>query len=253
MLRTNYEDGNIELIRFRNFIQENEIIHNIILYKIECVNYDYKGNFIIDDGSRCEIVKPIDESKHIKAMYEYLIDITDKEEDIRFRARKFYLKSGKWNDIIREFLEKVFKPLVDFITDSLSMEMMIMETGKQETHIHQNIQNNYGSANIAQRDIHSINNVNNNDSEEIIKLVNSLKELIATEEIDDEVKEEVIDDLETIEEQMKSEKPKFIKIKKAYQGIKNFATSIPSKLVQATAIVTQLTELIEKIQPFVNK
>ena len=32
---------------------------------------------------------PIDESKHIKAMYDYLIDITNKEEDIRWRAISF--------------------------------------------------------------------------------------------------------------------------------------------------------------------
>ena len=45
---------------------------------------------------------------------------------------KFYLYgNGKWNDIIREYLDKAFKPLVDFIVDSLSMEMI--EMGKCKT------------------------------------------------------------------------------------------------------------------------
>ncbi|MBB6629987.1 hypothetical protein [Clostridium algidicarnis] len=74
---------------------------------------------------------PIDESKHIKAMYEYLIDITNEKADIRWRVQRFYHSRGKWNDIIREYLDKLFKPLVDFIIDSLSMEMIEMETVKQ--------------------------------------------------------------------------------------------------------------------------
>ena len=143
MLKTNYDDGNIQLIRFRRFIEENEVINRIIQDKIINIDYDYKNNFIVEDGGRASISIPIDESKHIKAMYDYLIDITNKEEDIRWRAYKFYHGNGKWNDIIREYLDKAFKPLVDFIVDSLSMEMIEMESVKQETHIHQNINKNY--------------------------------------------------------------------------------------------------------------
>ena len=31
MLKTDYNDGNIQLIRFRKFIQENELINNILI------------------------------------------------------------------------------------------------------------------------------------------------------------------------------------------------------------------------------
>lgn len=253
MLTTKYDEGNIQLIRFRKFIQENELINSIIQDKIRNIDYEYKGNFIVEGDGWSSISIPIDESKHIKAMYDYLLDITNEEEDIRGRARKFYHSSSKWNDIIREYLDRVFKPLVDFIIDSLSMEMMTMENSGQETHIHQNIQNNYGSANIAQRDVQSITNFNNNDSEEIIRLVNSLKEVLSNEEIEEEAKEEVIDDLETIEQEIKNESPKHVKIRKAWQGVKKFMSEIPERLVKATIIVTQCEELYEKLKPFIEK
>jgi hypothetical protein len=253
MLTTKYDDGNIQLIRFRRFIQENELINSIIQEKIRDVDYDYKKEFIVEDGGWSSIVIPIDESKHIKAMFDYLIDITNEEKDIRGVAHKFYHHSGKWNDIIREYLDKAFKPLVDFIVDSLSMEMIGMEVVKQETHIHQNINTNYGTASIAQGNIDSVNNVTISDIQEIKELVESLKCLIIIEEIDEEVKEEVIDDLETIKEEINSEKPKHIRIKKASQGIKNFLSKIPQGIATASVIATQGIELYEKLKPFIEK
>ena len=86
MLKTNYDDGNIQLIRFRKFIEENEVINRIIQDKITDIDYDYKNNFIVEDDGWASISIPIDESKHIKAMYDYLVDITNEEEDIRWRA-----------------------------------------------------------------------------------------------------------------------------------------------------------------------
>lgn len=253
MLTTKYDDGNIHLIRFRKFIQENELINNIVQEKIQDVDYDYKKDFIVEDGGWSIISIPIDESNHVKAMFDYLIDITNEEEDIRWRAHKFCHGSGKWNDIIREYLDKAFKPLVDFIVDSLSMEMIGMETVKQETHIHQNINTNYGTASIAQGNIDSINNVTSNDIQEVRKLVESLKTLIIKEEIGEEVKEGIVDDLETIEEEVNSEKPKHIRIKKACQGLKNFAAKIPQGIAKATVIAAQCVELYEKLKPLIEK
>lgn len=255
MLKTDYNDGNIQLIRFRKFIQENELINNIIQEKIRDIDYDYKGNFIVEDDSWSSISIPIDDGEHIKAMYDYLIDITNEEEDIRWRAQKFSRSSGskKWNDIIREYLDKAFKPLVDFIVDSLSMEMIGMENIKQETHIHQNINKNYGTASIAQGNIESVNNVTLNDLKDVKELVESIKDLIIKEEIDEEIKEEVVDDLETIEQEINSENPKHVKIRKAWYGVKSFISKIPEGVKKATIIATQCWESYEKLKPFIEK
>ena len=188
-------------------------------------------------------------------MYDYLIDITNEEEDIRWRAQKFSRSSGskKWNDIIREYLDKAFKPLVDFIVDSLSMEMIGMDNIKQETHIHQNINKNYGTASIAQGNIESVNNVTLNDLKDVKELVESIKDLIIKEEIDEEIKEEVVDDLETIEQEINSENPKHVKIRKAWYGVKSFISKIPEGVKKATIIATQCWELYEKLKPFIEK
>ena len=48
MLKTSYDEENI--IKFRKFIEENEVINRIIQDKIINIDYDYKNNFIVEDG-----------------------------------------------------------------------------------------------------------------------------------------------------------------------------------------------------------
>ncbi|EHI99774.1 hypothetical protein CDLVIII_3200 [Clostridium sp. DL-VIII] len=256
MLTTDCKEGNIQLIRFRMFIQEDKIISRIISKKIKDIEYDYKKDFIIcPDGDYWNYINiPIDESKHIKAMYDYLIDITKEEKDLRGIASSFQHSSNTWNDIVRSYLDMMFKPLVDFIVDNLSMEMIAMEPGKNETHIHQSINNNYGTANIAERDIYSINNSNANSIQDIINLISDIKKNIEEiNEIEEDSKEEVMDDLDVIQEQVKSENPKYIKLKKAYSGIKRFITKLPQNIGIATMIVTKLNELGQNIEPIIEK
>lgn len=252
MLNTNYTEGNLHLIRLKNYIDENQLIHEIINNKIKDVEYNYQTNFISEDDGWYLLNIPINSSEHIKAIYVYLIDMTKEEKDIKETARCFYCNSDSWNDIIRSYLGNVFKPLVDFIIDSLSMEMMIMEPEKTETHIQQNIGTNYGTANIAERDINSVNNINIDDAKEIVTLIAELKKIIENEKMDQDIKDDVIDDLETVQEQVNTKEPKYVKLKKAYQGLKSFITYIPNGIVQATLIVTKLNNLTQKIQSFMG-
>ena len=254
MLNSTYDEGNLQLIRFRNYIQDNKIINAIIENKIDGV--EAQGNFISDedDGYWYTLNIPIDEAEHIKSMYYYLIEMTEEEKDLRGVAVRFHHSDEKWNDIIRSYLEKVFKPLVDFIVDSLSMEMMIMEPEKNETHIHQSINNNYGTANVAQGNICSTNKANVNDINNIIKLISEIKGTINNiEEIDTEEKEEVFDDLEVIQEQIQNDNPKYIKLKKAYQGVKNFIAKLPEHLTEAILITTKINELGQSVQPLLEQ
>lgn len=254
MLNSTYDERNLQLIRFRKFIQENKIISAIIEEKIN--DAKVQENFISaeDDGYWYTVNIPIDESEHIKSIYYYLIDITKEEKDLTGIAGRFYHNSKKFNDVIRSYLERVFKPLVDFIVDSLSMEMMIMEPEKNETHIHQSIKNNYGTANVAQGNICSTNNANINDIDNIIKLISEVKGAIQNiEEIDEEEKEEVFDDLEIMQEQVQSDKPKYIKLKKAYQGVKTFIDKLPKHLTEAILITTKINELGQSVQPLIER
>ncbi|MCI9110487.1 MAG: hypothetical protein HFH47_01590 [Bacilli bacterium] len=253
MLTTDANDGNIKLIRFRRFIQETKLINNLIQEEIKDIDYDYKGNFIVEEGPWYSVSIPLDRGEHIKAMYDYLIDITNQGVDIRGVAHRFSRGGGKkWNDIVREYMNKVFKPLVNFIVDGLTMEMIEMEKTKQETHIHQNINQNYGTASIAQGNIESVNHVKLNDAMEIKGIIDSFKELIMKEEIDEELREGVMYDLEDIEQEIERDTPKLGRVKRAWKRIQDFMTKLPETVTTYTLMTQQCMELYEKIRPFIG-
>ena len=104
MLKTNYDDGNIQLIRFRRFIEENEVINRIIQDKIINIDYDYKNNFIVEDGGRASISIPIDESKHIKAMYD-LIQFMVSDDRNFGNVFHSYLADGNLNERMKSFMK----------------------------------------------------------------------------------------------------------------------------------------------------
>jgi len=118
-----------------------------------------------------------------------------------------------------------------------------------------NIEKNYGTNNTAQGDIHSNNVVNitkDTNSDDIIKLINEIVKLLKEEKFDDEIKEEIIDDLETIQEQTEQVEPKKIKLKKACDSIKSFILKIPQGLTQVTVITEGLNKLIKEIDKFIS-
>lgn len=110
--------------------------------------------------------------------------------------------------------------------------------------------NNGTINNTTHGSIQSINIVNQNNKD-IINLIENIKKLINNEEIENDIKEGVIDDLEIIQTEIESENPKQVKLKKALKGIKDFAGKLPSMLPKAVLIVTQLGELIEKLKSIV--
>ena len=59
----------------------------------------------------------------------------------------YFVPSGaKFDEIIRNFLDKAFKPLIDFINDAISKELMLLEDDKVPTFT-QNIEKVYGTVN----------------------------------------------------------------------------------------------------------
>ena len=71
-LRTEYNNEDIPLRRFYNYIETEKTIKEIIDNKIKDVEYDYHDCFTKDEFGRSYINIPLDEGEHIKAMYDYL-------------------------------------------------------------------------------------------------------------------------------------------------------------------------------------
>ena len=254
MLSSSADEGNIHLIRLKDFMDNNEIISNIVNKRIKTVNYDYKKEKFIDiDGEEYWIEPniPIDEDEHMKAIYDYLSDMTNEKKSLIGISVRFHHKSNSYDDIVRNYLDIVFKPLVNYINDCLTEEMMNIEPKKTEKIINQHIENNYGANNFAEGNIISNNYVNVGTQVDINSLINNLCDFIKNEdEIKEEDKEDIIDELQVISEQVNSEQPKKRRIEKAYNRVKEMVINLPEKVLKAEAFVVGLDKLVKALIKF---
>ena len=125
---------------------------------------------------------------------------------------------------------------------------MNIEPKKTEKIINQHIENNYGSNNFAEGNITSNNYVNVGLQEDINSLINNLCNFIKNEEeINEEEKEDIIDELQVISEQVNSEQPKKRMIEKAYNRVKEMVKNLPEKVLKAEALVVALDKLVRSL------
>lgn len=261
LLTSTDNTANINLSRFLKFINENELIKGYIDSRIAGVEYDFRVCFDLDSDGWAEFNPPEDESCHIKAQYDYLTFINNEENvGVRTQAMRYCWSDRKINNQIQKFLDMAFKPLIDFINDQLSMEMIVYDEEAKATNGNtyiQNIETLNGTAN--QQDSGVINAYyTNNDTTTMIslidKLVSSLAEIpdVSSEEI-----ENVKDDLEMVQEQLKTDAPKKNRMSKALNGIKKFVGDFSMKLAVslATGAVTgaDWNLLIQQLESFIDK
>lgn len=255
LLRTSYEQADVALTRFYNFINGTNWIYNLLQPIITETDYDFRECFMPSD-SRREFVIPLDEKKHIKAQYDYMRYIIESEKvNILGLAMKHCINEKKFDDMVQVFFSDAFKPLIDYINDSISKEMILI--GGDTTQVPAvNIGNNYGTANIQGKGtINSTNTVNlaSNEIKQLIEKIMPSLEYI--QDVPEEEKVSVQDDLESIQEQLVSATPKKNRIQKALNGIKEFVKNFPMSLavnMATTAIVNaDWVTLIQQIELFV--
>ena len=255
LLRTSYEQADVALTRFYNFINGTNWIYNLLQPIITETDYDFRECFMPSD-SRREFVIPLDEKKHIKAQYDYMRYIIESEKvNILGLAMKHCINEKKFDDMVQVFFSDAFKPLIDYINDSISKEMILI--GGDTTQVPAvNIGNNYGTANIQGKGtINSTNTVNlaSNEIKQLIEKIMPSLEYI--QDVPEEEKVSVQDDLESIQEQLVSATPKKNRIQKALNGIKEFVKNFPMSLavnMATTAIVNaDWVTVIQQIELFV--
>ena len=255
LLRTSHEQADVALTRFYNFINGTNWIYNLLQPIITETDYDFRECFMPSDRRR-EFVIPLDEKKHIKAQYDYMRYIIESEKvNILGLAMKHCINEKKFDDMVQVFFSDAFKPLIDYINDSISKEMILI--GGDTTQVPAvNIGNNYGTANIQGKGtINSTNTVNlaSNEIKQLIEKIMPSLEYI--QDVPEEEKVSVQDDLESIQEQLVSATPKKNRIQKALNGIKEFVKNFPMSLavnMATTAIVNaDWVTLIQQIELFV--
>jgi hypothetical protein len=260
LLNSTDDTADINLSRFLKFIDANELISDFINDKISGVDYDFKKCFCVDDSYGADYNPPEDETCHIKAQYDYLKFINNEDKiSVRGQAMQYNWSSRKINDNIQSFLDMAFKPLIDFINDQLSMQMIVCDeeakTMGGNTYI-QNIGNVNGSANQQHSGVINAYNTTNDVSSMMTLIDKLLSSLPKLQGIDKEEIENVKDDLEMVQEQLKSDKPKKNRIGKALVGIKRFAEDFSMKLAVtlATGAVTGMdwSMLLQQLESFVK-
>jgi hypothetical protein len=250
-LRTTNNDKYIYVKRLYAYLNEQPIIQDIISKKIAGSDYDCEQ--FVDPASHMghgnKVNIPVNEADHIKAMYSLLGELAGSENQsmIGIAMSFHYTSSRKFDDIIQSFLEKVFKPLIDFIVDALSKEMMVLEQSKLTPQFNQHIEHNYGTANVGET-ITSTNIVQQSDLQEILSLITTLKSEIENSSVGEQEKESVFDDLDVIKEQAEADTPKPSRLKKAISGIKTFVAGATGGATAATALVVSANTLVEKLE-----
>lgn len=260
LLNSTDDTADINLSRFLKFINGNELISELIKNKISNIDYDFRKCYNIGCSGWANFNPPEDEACHIKAQYDYLIFINNEDKiNVRGQAMRYCWSSRKINDNIQSFLDMAFKPLIDFINDQLSMEMLVYDEEEKvmggNTYI-QNIETVNGFANQLNNGAINIDNTTNDINSMLTlidKLISSLSEI---QGIDSEEIENVKDDLEIVQEQLKSDAPKRNRIRKALVGIKRFAGDFSMKLAVtlAAGAVTQTdwTLLLQQLENFIK-
>jgi hypothetical protein len=260
LLNSTDDTADINLSRFLKFIGGNELILAFINDKISGVDYDFKKCFDIGCSGWANFNPPEDETCHIKAQYDYLKFINNEDKiSVRGQAMQYNWSSRKINDNIQSFLDMAFKPLIDFINDQLSMQMIVCDeeakTMGGNTYI-QNIGNVNGSANQQHSGVINAYNTTNDVSSMMTLIDKLLSSLPKLQGIDKEEIENVKDDLEMVQEQLKSDKPKKNRIGKALVGIKRFAEDFSMKLAVtlATGAVTGMdwSMLLQQLESFIK-
>ena len=166
-------------------------------------------------------------------------------------AIEFPCGSKKITDYLQNFIDLAFKPLIDYIQDELSKQMIIVE----EENMGVNMSNNQGVINYAKNgsNIKSDNIINQNDLAEISRLIATIQDDLSLVELSKDEKECLIDDVELVQEQLQCSVEKPTRLKKAFNNIKSFLTNSSLLTGAGITLANNISQLITIVQPYIDK
>lgn len=248
LMNTNYEECDANFRRFKKYIDENELISNIIQEKIKLSSIDYKECFLIQNSSWGEEFSvPNDESDHIKAIYDYM-DMIEKSDIAFFNIAGLYsCQSNKFVDIIHNFNTKVILPLIDYVNIELSKKLLeydefyptINFSGNNSPVFFQST----GNQNVTYVD---------NDLDKINALISSIITSISDLESNVINKDELKDDIAIMQESLNSNKPNIPRIKRIFDKVSNTICGITTTIGGVALISDKLHELWPLIEKFIK-
>lgn len=242
VLTSEYDTFDNNLKRLLKYISETE---NIRKYIDSCTkkeeNFDVENDVkkVSSNYGKYVFKSFIEEEKEVSYTYQVLKYITD--NNISFMGYTFgYSASTKYNDKIQGFNDKFILPFINEIEGNYEGICIEMGVDDNDNYF---ITNNGGQVNIA-RDESTINAIQNNYSK-IDKLVDQVKNCINSID-DDELKNEIIDNIEGLQEEIKKENPKKGVIKSITGALKNILPKIPMA-IELTAAITEIVLFVSSL------
>ncbi|HIQ90968.1 MAG TPA: hypothetical protein IAB27_05035 [Candidatus Coprosoma intestinipullorum] len=243
VLTSDFQVFNANLKRLINFIDSIEIIRQ---YIDSCI-CQYNELKIADDVEEvctnygCIFEDYIEEEKEVAYIYQILKYIVDNNIDCRAYI-KSYSSSSKYQDKLKSFCDNVVEPLVNHI--DVNYERIFIEMGMDEETKY-TIVNNGGQVNIAQDNANiTATQINYNKLNELVANIKQKVDDIK----DEELKQEIIDNTEGIQEELEKKE-----IKKG--RVKSFIASLQTKLPSIGSMIeisAAITELITFAQQYIK-
>lgn len=238
LLNTTYEKADADIYRFKKYIDETCEIKNILdeAMKDSKVNYQ---DYFLTTLSNVNFRVPFDEKDHIKAIYDYINMIVEQKVAVLNIATCYICDSRKYNDIIRNFMNMIIFPLINYISNELTKKLMEYDD------IYPNVTLNANNSPVYfQSSGNQTVNYNTNDLTEINELFDKIiNDLKLEKEFDNP---EILDDIELMRETVNNDninKPR----------VQNIIKRITEKIKIITTTTTQAIILKESIELLIKK
>ncbi len=248
VINAHYEEVNSSINMLINYIDETPILYEYIQSIID-VRDDLEDEIknVIGSYGRKRIITGSNPKEEVSTIYQILLYIKDNPNTNTFMLGYRYTSSKKYQDMIKEFGNRLVLPFVNHIDNYLmniatdmgydeESKFMITITGGQ---VQVNIANDQSTINAKQS-----NKVNNT---EIVEIIESIRKALNADNVESQIKDTINSNLDFIEEELAETTPKYPKVKTFLSTIVLLAKGIP----QAVQTIESIQKLYELITPLI--
>lgn len=242
LLQADFRDYNGVLSKFIRFLTDSEIIHDYIVDCGDC-DQNMENEFKMVQSHKALFALGDTDEEEVRNVFTILQYIVDNNIVVPYGVGMAYSNSNHFQDILKDFNDRVTMVLIRHIETYLTKVGIKM--GVDEKIVY-NITVRDGQVNIANdgASITASNVVNAVDAQELINMINAVKETALSSNLSDEEEENLEISLEVIEQEAKVDKPRKGFLKTAIAGI---------KAIKGTAeFASAVAALIQFIQPLIG-
>lgn len=137
VMNTNYNTRENTLLNYKNYIESNPIISELIS---KIINESSNApDLFIQTENALNVSRDSDKIKDMAILYKHLCFMINDKRELYIYAHSIYWRMNKYNDAIRELLKISMKPLIEYI--QLRLEELLLEAEAEEKQITASVHN----------------------------------------------------------------------------------------------------------------